>query len=228
MAATPRRRKPTTGQSTTAPVFTVGIGDTSPPRDREVVNLTAGEPLLPGASIDLSVSATSTGFGTRAVELRLSANGRPVEYAAGHAVGRRRARPRGVHRSPAPDRADGLHRGVPVGAGRARGREQHAAACWCRRRPARRRILIVEGAPGYEHTFLKRALAQDPGPRRRCGGAQGAERRRARHFFRAGRPIAGWPRCRRDIREAIGAVRVRRASSSATSRPISSRAISWR
>ena len=27
----------------------------------------------------------------------------------------------------------------------------------------RRKILMVEGAPGYEHTFLKRALAQDPG-----------------------------------------------------------------
>ena len=27
----------------------------------------------------------------------------------------------------------------------------------------RRKILILEGAPGYEHTFLKRALGQDPG-----------------------------------------------------------------
>ena len=35
-------------------------------------NLTAGEPLLPGASIDLSVSATSNGFGTAPVELRVS------------------------------------------------------------------------------------------------------------------------------------------------------------
>ena len=44
-----------------------------------IVNLTAGEPLLPGASIDLSVSATSIGFGTQPVELRVSANGRPVD-----------------------------------------------------------------------------------------------------------------------------------------------------
>ena len=59
--------------------MTVGIGNADAPRDREVVNLTAGEPLLPGASIDVSVSATSTGFGTEPVELRVSANGRPVE-----------------------------------------------------------------------------------------------------------------------------------------------------
>ena len=26
-----------------------------------------------------------------------------------------------------------------------------------------RRVLIVEGAPGFEHTFLLRALTQDPG-----------------------------------------------------------------
>ncbi len=67
------------GRAITAPILTVGIGGTELARDREVVNLTAGEPLLPGASIDLSVSATSAGFGTQPVELRVSANGRPVD-----------------------------------------------------------------------------------------------------------------------------------------------------
>ena len=28
---------------------------------------------------------------------------------------------------------------------------------------SRRKVLIVEGAPGFEHTFLKRALSEDPG-----------------------------------------------------------------
>ena len=58
------------GRAINAPIFTVGIGSTDAPRDREIVNLTAGEPLLPGASIDVSVSATSHGFGTEPVELR--------------------------------------------------------------------------------------------------------------------------------------------------------------
>src|SRR5690606_20011635 len=39
------------------PVFTVGIGDPRPARDREVINVTAGEPLFSDSSIDLSVSA---------------------------------------------------------------------------------------------------------------------------------------------------------------------------
>src|SRR5690349_18568528 len=36
------------GRAIAAPVFTVGIGSADAPRDREIVNLTAGEPLLPG------------------------------------------------------------------------------------------------------------------------------------------------------------------------------------
>ena len=106
------------------------------PRDREIVNLTAGEPLLPGASIDVSVSATSTGFGTEPVELRVSANGRPVEV--------RRVTPSAdgapVHAvftvSPEPDvptvytRADSRRRPA-----RSRPRTT-AAACSCRRKPA--------------------------------------------------------------------------------------------
>src|SRR5262249_54028303 len=40
-----------------APVFAVGIGNAAGVRDREVVNLTAGEPILSDSSIDLSVSA---------------------------------------------------------------------------------------------------------------------------------------------------------------------------
>ena len=45
-----------------APVLTVGLGAPSGLRDREVLNLTAGEPLLAGASVDLSVSAISEGL----------------------------------------------------------------------------------------------------------------------------------------------------------------------
>ena len=64
--------------------MTVGIGNAGAPRDREVVNLTAGEPLLPGASIDVSVSAASTGFGTEPVELRVSATAAPSKYGGSH------------------------------------------------------------------------------------------------------------------------------------------------
>ena len=150
------------GRSMDAPVITVGIGDTNLAKDREVANLTAGEPLLPGASIDLSVSAMSAGFGTEPVELRVSANGRPVDA-----------------RKVAPS-ADGapIHAvftvspdpGVPTvytveipSAPDELAAENNTRSVLVPPQTGRRRILILEGAPGYEHTFLKRALGQDPG-----------------------------------------------------------------
>ena len=151
-----------TGESTTAPVITVGIGDTSPAKDREVANLTAGEPLLPGASIDLSVSATSTGFGTEAVELRVSANGRPVDT--------RRVTPSAdgapVHAvftvSPEPDVPTVYTVEIPSAPDEIAS-ENNTRSVLVPPQTGRRRLLILEGAPGYEHTFLKRALGQDPG-----------------------------------------------------------------
>ena len=62
-----------------APVVAVGVGDPSVARDREIVNLTAGDPLLTGPSIDLSVSAVSAGCGTEPAEIRVATNGRPVD-----------------------------------------------------------------------------------------------------------------------------------------------------
>ena len=145
-----------------APVMTVGIGSADAPRDREIVNLTAGEPLLPGASIDVSVSATSTGFGTDPVELRISANGRPVEV--------RRVAPSAegapVHAvftvSPDPNVPTVYTVQIPETAGEVAA-ENNSRSVLVQPQSGRRRLLVVEGAPGYEHTFLKRALSDDPG-----------------------------------------------------------------
>jgi uncharacterized membrane protein len=150
------------GRTIGAPLMTVGIGDPDAPRDREVVNLTAGEPLLPGASIDVSVSATSAGFGTEPVELRVTANGRPVEV--------RRVTPSAegapVHAvftvSPEPDVPTVYTVQIPEAAGEI-ATENNSRSVLVPPQTGKRRLLLVEGAPGYEHTFLKRALSDDPG-----------------------------------------------------------------
>jgi uncharacterized membrane protein len=149
-------------RSLRAPIVAVGIGDIGAGKDREVVNLTAGEPLLPGASIDLSVSATSAGFGTEPVELRVSANGRPVDT--------RRVTPTSdgapIHAvftvSPEPAVPTVYTVEIPAAADELAA-ENNARSVLVPPQTGRRRILILEGAPGYEHTFLKRALGQDPG-----------------------------------------------------------------
>ncbi len=142
--------------------MTVGIGNASPPRDREIVNLTAGEPLLPGASIDVSVSATSAGYGTAPVEVRLSANGRPLEV--------RRLTPSAdgapVHTvftvSPEPGVPTVYTAQIPDASGDI-AIENNTRSVLVPPQTGRRRLLVMEGAPGYEHTFLKRALSGDPG-----------------------------------------------------------------
>jgi uncharacterized membrane protein len=145
-----------------APIFTVGIGNPEMPRDREVVNLTAGEPLLPGASIDVSVSATSNGYGKEPVELRISANGRPIEV--------RRVSPTAdgapIHAvftvSPEPDVPTVYTVQIPEAAGEV-ANENNTRSVLVPPQTGKRRLLVMEGAPGFEHTFLKRALSDDPG-----------------------------------------------------------------
>lgn len=145
-----------------APVLTVGLGAPSGLRDREVLNVTAGEPLLAGASVDLSVSAISEGFGREPVELRVSANGRPVAV--------RRVTPSAdgapVHEvftvSPAPDSATVYTVEIPVDPGEL-APENNRRSVLVPAQTGRRRVLVIEGAPGFEHTFLKRALGSDPG-----------------------------------------------------------------
>ncbi|MCC7240513.1 MAG: hypothetical protein IT180_01195 [Acidobacteria bacterium] len=143
-------------------VFTVGVGAAEAARDREIVSVTAGEALLPEASIDLSVSAIGRGYGTDPIEIRLSANGRPIDV--------RRPRPAAegapVHEvftvSPASDRptvytvdiAGDPDEVTPA---------NNTRSVLVPPQAARRTILMVEGAPGFEHTFLRRALAGDTG-----------------------------------------------------------------
>jgi uncharacterized membrane protein len=145
-----------------APVFAVGVGSTQIGRDREVINVTAGEPLLSDSSIDLSVSAVSHGYPSTPIEIRVSENGRPVDV--------RRVTPSSdgapVHEvftvSPSPQTATVYSVEVPVESGELAA-ENNVRRVLVPPQGRRRRVLVVEGAPGFEHTFLKRALQRDTG-----------------------------------------------------------------
>jgi hypothetical protein len=149
-----------TSRRLNVPVFTVGVGNSAIGRDREVINLTAGEPLLAESSVDLSVSATSAGFGAQSMELRLTANGRPIETR--HVTPPADGGP--IHEvftvSPSADSATVYAVEIPVEPGEL-ANENNVRRVLVPPQGRRRRILIVEGAPGFEHTFLKRALARD-------------------------------------------------------------------
>ena len=67
------------GEAGGPPVFAVGIGSPDGPRDREVLGISAGDPRLDQASVDLHVTAVSTGFGRAPFTLRVLGNGQLLE-----------------------------------------------------------------------------------------------------------------------------------------------------
>lgn len=141
------------------PVFTVGVGEPRITRDREIVAMSAGEPRLADSTVDVHVSAVSTGFGTQPLELTLTANGRPVDVRRVPVVD---GGPVSAVFTVSPDPAvPTVYRvDVPVAPGEIAS-ENNTRSVLVEPPGRPRRLLLVEGAPGYEHTFLKRALARD-------------------------------------------------------------------
>ncbi len=143
------------------PVYAIGLGSTSV-RDREIVGVVAGDPRLDQASVDLQVTAVSHGFGREPFEIRVSADGAVIES--------RTVAP-AVDGSPAnelftvsPDPVAGTVYTVSISpdAGEmVTGNNTMSTLV----NPAgrARRVLALLGAPGYDHSFLLRALNRDPG-----------------------------------------------------------------
>lgn len=150
------------GEAGGPPVFAVGIGSPDGPKDREVLGISTGDPRLDHASVDLHVSAMSTGFGRTPFTMRVLGNGQLLET--------RRMTP-AVDGSPieevftvSPDPLNPTVYSAEIA------RDENEAVAENNTRsvlvsPAgrKRRLLIVEGAPGHEHSFVTRAWTADPG-----------------------------------------------------------------
>jgi uncharacterized membrane protein len=146
----------------TPPVYAIGVGSPTVRPDREVISVTAAEAVFDDSRIDLAVSAVGHGQGTEPLALRLLENGRPIEV--------RRVTPvadgvpmRTVFRvAPARGQPSVYTVEVPVGAGELVP-ENNTRSVLVQPPSRVRRVLFLEGAPGFEHSFLKRAWAADPG-----------------------------------------------------------------
>ena len=144
------------------PVFTVGVGAREPGRDREVLDVSAGRPAAAGSAVDLAFSTVAHGFDGEPFDVRVLEDGRlirvvTVDPPADGAVTRSV-----VPVSPKGEGATLYTVEIPLDEG------ELVAGNNARRvlvpPPARpRRVLLVEGGPGYEHSFLKRVLRGDPG-----------------------------------------------------------------
>lgn len=144
------------------PVYTVGVGAVETARDREVLDLAAGRPAAAGSSVDLVFSTVGRGFGGEPFEVRVLEDGRMVRVVTVAPAGDGAVTRTVVPVSPGPEGATRYTVEIPVADGELVAENNVRRALVAPpRRP--RRVLLVEGGPGYEHSFLKRVLRSDPG-----------------------------------------------------------------
>ena len=144
------------------PVFTVGVGAAEAPPDREVLAVDVGDAVLTDSVVELSATISARGFRGEAVEVRVIENGRAVHV--------RRVRPPAdgtalterFRVSPSLDAPSVYDVEVAAAPGELTTANNRQSVLV--HPPGRaRQVLLVEGAPGYEHTFIKRAWQQDRG-----------------------------------------------------------------
>ena len=144
------------------PVFAIGIGTSTAGRDREVLGMTVAETVLDRSVVDIAVSAVSHGHGVAPIELRLLENGRPVEVR--QVIPSTEGTPVNEVFRVAPEAASPTVYTVEIPA--AAGElvpENNTRSVLVEPPGRRRRILLVQGAPGFEHSFLQRAWSGDIG-----------------------------------------------------------------
>ncbi len=144
------------------PVFTIGLGSPVVQRDREITGVAIGDAPLGDSVVDLSVTAVGHGLGAAPLELRVSTDGRLAET--------RRVTPVSegspVHEvftvSPNPSSATLVTMEIPAEPGEV-APENNRRSLLVSPPGRKRRVLFIEGAPGFEHSFLRRAWALDSG-----------------------------------------------------------------
>lgn len=194
----------TIDRTTTPPIHAIGVGSVTSGRDREVLSVTAAEAVLDDSRIDLAVTAVAHGSGGAPIELQLLENGRPVEV--------RRARPAAdgtpVHEvfEVAPGRGAPTIYTVSIPAASGELVPENNSRSVLVQPPSRaRRVLVFEGAPGFEHSFLKRAWAGDAGIEVDSAVRKGRNDQGSDTFYiqaarsRAAALESGYPQTREDL-----------------------------
>ena len=144
------------------PVFTIGVGLPAAIRDREVLDLTAGLPIVADSFVDLSFSIVEHGFEGSPLDVRVFEDGQLIRALQITPSADGAITPVTVPISPRSD-AVSLYT-VAVQADPLELVEENNTRSVLVQPVGRpRRVLLVEGAPGYEHSFLKRALSDDAG-----------------------------------------------------------------
>ena len=191
-------------QTGAGPVYAVGIGVGEAFPDREVVSLTAGDAAVVESVVELAAEVVLRGRAGEASVLRLFEDGRLVEV-------RRVASPgdgipaRAVFRvSPRSDAAT-LYTVEVAAAASEPALENNRRSVLVQPPGGPRRVLMIEGSPGHEHSFLKRTWLSDPGVALDAVVRKGQNARGQHTFYVQGDPrrtpalAEGYPRDRRAL-----------------------------
>jgi uncharacterized membrane protein len=143
------------------PLFAIGIGSPDGPPDRELLAIAAADPRLDQSSVDLRVTATTSGFGRSPFQLRVLGNGRLLESRTVSSAGEGSPVDEVFTVSPDPLNPTVYTAEVAAGDGEAVG-ENNTRSILVSPAGRKRTVLAIVGAPGHEHSFMTRALAVDP------------------------------------------------------------------
>jgi len=144
------------------PIYAVGVGPRAAARDREVVSVTAADSVLSDAVVDVAVSAVAHGYAAAPFELRLLENGRAIDLRKVTPAAEGAPISETFHVSPNRDVPTVYTVEIPS-AGDEIVAENNARSALVPAASRPRRVLLVQGAPGFEHSFLRRAWAGDRG-----------------------------------------------------------------
>ncbi len=149
------------GGLTGAPVNTIGIGTPEGVPDREVLSIGAGDPQLDQALVDVHVITLTRGLGKAAYTLRVSTNGQLLDTR--QVVPSADGAPDDQTFQVTPDPLNATVITAEVSADpKETVRENNVRTLLLSPATRKRRLLVLAGAPGYEHSFLMRALSEDP------------------------------------------------------------------
>jgi uncharacterized membrane protein len=183
------------------PVFAVGIGPRSSPRDREVLGVTTAETVLDAASADLTATAVSHGYGTTPIDLRLLENGRPIDVRSVTPASDGAPVSTVFTVSPSRDRPTVYTVEIPPARDELSVDNNARGALVPAARPPLR-VLLAQGAPGFEHAFLRRAWTADAAIQLDSVVRKGKDDRGGDTFYvqanatRAQALLGGWPAAR--------------------------------
>jgi uncharacterized membrane protein len=145
-----------------APVFAVGIGSANGVSDRELLSIAAADPRLDQTSVDVHVVAASHGFGRAAFQLRLLADGVLVESRQVTPLADGSPVDESFVVSPDPSRATVFTAQISAEPADAVP-ENDSRSLLVSPTGRKRRVLLLAGAPGYDYSFMGRALGEDRG-----------------------------------------------------------------